>query len=111
MSGDYDYSNPQVQEDMEKLLTAMENTTYIDPTYTESWLRALLDYVDRWKDYPGSNLDITDEQSFIKTLQEVKSTLFNIIFMDMNNHRIAQFNPFYVNFCRKDHSSSLTPFL
>ncbi len=36
--------------------------------------RALLDYVDRWKDYPdpdSTSLDISDEQSFIRTLQEV----------------------------------------
>ena len=71
VSGEVDYSDPQVQEDMEKLLSSLENTTYIDPTYTESWLRAMLSYVDRWKDYEDSNLNITGEQNFIKTLQEV----------------------------------------
>ena len=34
-----DYSSPEVQDDLLDLLARLENTTYIDPTYTESWLR------------------------------------------------------------------------
>ena len=52
VSGALDYSKPEVQADMEALLSRLENTTYIDPLYTESWLRSFLDYVERWKDYP-----------------------------------------------------------
>ena len=35
-----DYSDKKVQEEMEELLGALENTTFIDPLYTESWLRS-----------------------------------------------------------------------
>merc|ERR1719222_368050 len=58
VSGELDYSNKEVQDDMANLLAAMENTTYIDGPYTESWLSALLDYVDRWGDL-YENLDIS----------------------------------------------------
>ena len=73
VSGALDYSNPEVQKDMEELLSKLENTTYIDPLYTESWLRSFLDYVERWKDYPDYyELKVDNEQSFIKTLKEVR---------------------------------------
>jgi hypothetical protein len=39
VSGALDYSNPEVQQDLLDLLARLENTTYIDPVYTESWLR------------------------------------------------------------------------
>jgi hypothetical protein len=39
VSGALDYSNPEVQQDLLDLLAKLENTTYIDPVYTESWLR------------------------------------------------------------------------
>ena len=39
MSGVVDYSDKKVQTEMEELLRALENTTFIDPLYTESWLR------------------------------------------------------------------------
>ena len=73
VSGALDYSDPEVQQDIEELLQALENTTYIDPVYTESWLRSFLDYVDRWSDYPDyDQLKVEDEQSFIGTLQNVR---------------------------------------
>ena len=40
VSGVVDYSDKKVQEEMEELLGALENTTFIDPLYTESWLRS-----------------------------------------------------------------------
>ena len=76
MSGELDYSSKKVQDDMEALLTALENTTFIDPTYTDSWLRDFVSYVDRWSDYPGNGLNIEDEKSFIKTLQDVSNENF-----------------------------------
>ena len=39
VSGVVDYSDKKVQTEMEELLRALENTTFIDPLYTESWLR------------------------------------------------------------------------
>jgi len=74
ISGELDYSSKKVQQNIEHLLSSLENTTYIDPIYSESWLRSFVDYVDRWKDYPGSDLNIDDEQSFIKTLRELYLT-------------------------------------
>ena len=72
VSGSLDYSDPQIQSDMEDLLTALENTTYIDPLYTESWLRSFLDYVDKWKDYPDYfELKVDNEQNFINSLKNV----------------------------------------
>lgn len=72
VSGSLDYSSPQVQADMEELLGALENTTFINPVYTESWLRSFLDYVQRWGDYSGDDsLNIKDEQSFITALKDI----------------------------------------
>ena len=72
VSGTLDYSDPKVQEDMENLLQKLENTTYIDPLYTESWLRSFLDYVNLWKGYQdGPELNVDNEQSFIRTLRDV----------------------------------------
>ena len=74
VSGALDYSDPKIQRDMEELLTKLENTTYIDPLYTESWLRSFLDYVDKWKDYPDYfELKVDDEQNFIHSLKNVSS--------------------------------------
>lgn len=74
ISGHYDYSSRQVQEGLLQLLSALENTTFIDPFYTESWLRDFLDYVRRNKDY--SPIDISTEQAFIESLNAVKLMIF-----------------------------------
>ena len=74
MSGLLDYSEPEVQRDMEALVQALENTTYIHPAYTESWLRSFMDYVTRWSDYPGGpELRVDTEQNFISTLKDVSN--------------------------------------
>ena len=64
ISGVYDYSSPEVQEGLERLILQLENTTYIAPFYTESWLREFLDFVRRNKDY--NPIDISTEASFIR---------------------------------------------
>ena len=69
ISGPYNYSSPKVQEGLERLLSELENTTYIDPLYTESWLRDFLDYVRRNQDY--SPIDISNEKAFIEALNVV----------------------------------------
>ena len=74
MSGLLDYSDPEVQRDMEALVQALENTTYIHPAYTESWLRSFMDYVTRWSDYPGGpELRVDTEQNFISTRKDVSN--------------------------------------
>ena len=69
ISGVYDYSSPEVQEGLERLILQLENTTYIAPFYTESWLREFLDFVRRNKDY--NPIDISTESSFIEALNTV----------------------------------------
>ena len=89
VSGVVDYSDKKVQTEMEELLRALENTTFVDPLYTESWLRSasfppslpspqlttrrsFLDYVGRWGEYEEyDKLKVEDEQSFITALRDV----------------------------------------
>ena len=84
VSGQLDYSDPEVQRDMEELVQALENTTYIDPAYTESWLRSFMDYVTRWSVYPGGpELRVDSEQSFISTLRDVSTTAIHDSYSDV----------------------------
>ena len=80
VSGLLDYSDPEVQRDMEELVQALENTTYIHPAYSESWLRSFMDYVTRWSDYPGGpELRVDTEQNFISTLKDVSRVVICLI--------------------------------
>ena len=65
-----DYSDPEIQKDLEELMQTLESTSFIDPTYSESWLRDLLDYVDRNKDY--EEIDISNEANFVDVLNRVR---------------------------------------
>ena len=57
---------------MEELVGRLENSTFIDPIYTESWLRSFMDYVSKWADYEAyDKLKVEDEQSFITALRDV----------------------------------------
>ncbi|KAI4492180.1 hypothetical protein M0802_009986 [Mischocyttarus mexicanus] len=70
VSGEYDYSDPEIQQQMENLTKSLEASSYISaPIYTESWLRSFLSYVSRNEDY--LNVSITDEGSFVKALKEI----------------------------------------
>ena len=69
VSGEHDYSSPQVQQDMMELARNLENSSYIDPELSENWLREYLSWAERWADYPDYELDISTEKSFIKTLK------------------------------------------
>jgi len=65
------YSEAKTQTDIEKLLAELEGTDYIDPTYTESWLREFLAYL---KDYYLQQEDaqsVDDEDGFVKVLNQV----------------------------------------
>lgn len=78
ITGDYNYSDPVTQGQIETLMQTLENTSYITtPLYSESWLRSFVSYVDRNNDY--LNLTIDSEQSFIDALREVciSITIFN----------------------------------
>ncbi|KAG7207898.1 hypothetical protein KM043_009492 [Ampulex compressa] len=70
VSGEYDYSNPETQQQVENLTRSLEASNFISaPIYTESWLRSFLSYVTRNQDY--LNVTIDDEPSFIKTLKDL----------------------------------------
>lgn len=70
VSGEYDYSDPIIQEQVENLTRSLEASKYIStPIYTESWLRSFVSYVIRNNDF--LNVNITDEHNFIKQLKEL----------------------------------------
>ncbi|XP_076630786.1 patched domain-containing protein [Colletes latitarsis] len=62
VSGEYDYSDPVIQQQMENLTRSLEASKYISggQLYTESWLRNIVGLVN----------DTTDEKSFISMLKE-----------------------------------------
>lgn len=70
MSGEYDYSDPSIQRQMENLTSTLTSTVYISSSElaTESWLRTFLSYISRNEDY--LNVTINTEKSFIKTLKD-----------------------------------------
>ena len=47
-----------------------ENSTYIDPTFTESWLRDFLDFIHRSEEY--APIDVSDEYKFIEQLTQAR---------------------------------------
>lgn len=71
ITGNYSFSDPQVQDEVEMLTQKLENTSYISNSlYTESWLRTFVNYVSRNNDY--LNVTIDNEVDFIKNLKEVR---------------------------------------
>lgn len=68
VSGEYNYSDPVIQEQMENLTRSLEASKYISsaPIYTESWLRNFLSYANN----SATDVDIEDEKSFIKELKD-----------------------------------------
>lgn len=74
ISGLYNYSDPDMQEEVDKLTRRLENTSYISNSlYTESWLRTFVDYVSRNNDY--LNISIDNEVDFIHNLKEVSKVI------------------------------------
>ncbi|CAH0556056.1 unnamed protein product [Brassicogethes aeneus] len=70
VAGNYDYSNPLIQQQVENLTQTFENTSYISNTlYTESWLRGFLQYAERNQEY--LNISISTKKDFIRTLKEL----------------------------------------
>ncbi|TMW49794.1 hypothetical protein DOY81_005151, partial [Sarcophaga bullata] len=69
ITGDLNYSDPLVQEQIEELTHNLENTSYVTSSlYTESWLRSFVSFVDRNNDY--LNLTLDTEQEFIEAVKE-----------------------------------------
>lgn len=70
VSGELDYADPFVQQQVENLTQTFENTSYIsNPLYTESWLRSFVQYAERNEDY--LNISIKTHDGFISALKEV----------------------------------------
>ncbi|XP_030763532.1 patched domain-containing protein 3 isoform X2 [Sitophilus oryzae] len=69
VSGEYDYSDPKIQKEVEKLTQTFENTSYISALLTDSWLRSFLQYIDRNKDY--LNISIKTQKEFSTELKEL----------------------------------------
>ncbi|XP_071634893.1 patched domain-containing protein 3 [Temnothorax longispinosus] len=72
VSGEYNYSDSIIQEQMENLTRSLEATKYIssDSVYTQSWLRSFVDSASN--DF--LNVSIADEHSFIKNLKHFLSS-------------------------------------
>lgn len=69
ITGDLNYSDPMVQDQIEELTRNLENTSYVTSSlYTESWLRSFVSFVDRNNDY--LNLTLDTEQEFIEAVKE-----------------------------------------
>ncbi|XP_059085316.1 patched domain-containing protein 3-like isoform X2 [Tigriopus californicus] len=82
-SGKINYSDPLVQLDVEEIMQRLENTTFIDPIYSESWLRDFLDYVKRNEDYDP--IDISTEERFVDALMNIYlGTPFNPYLNDVH---------------------------
>ncbi|XP_037973388.2 patched domain-containing protein 3 isoform X1 [Plutella xylostella] len=70
ITGEYNYSDPLVQDQVELLTQQLENTSYISNSlYTESWLRTFVNYVSRNNDY--LNVTIDNEADFLTNLKEL----------------------------------------
>ena len=53
------------------MMTAFENSTYIKPSLTTSWLRDFLGYVESSRGYGDTDLSIVTEQDFVTTLRDI----------------------------------------
>ncbi|XP_076684243.1 patched domain-containing protein isoform X2 [Andrena cerasifolii] len=99
VSGEYDYSDPVIQQQMENLTRSLEASSYISsaPIFTESWLRSFLSYVnDSGLDGNDSSLsvNITGEANFLKTLKETwlqptSSFSLDVKFDEAEEHVVA----------------------
>lgn len=81
IAGDYNYSDPITQAQIENFTQVLENTSYVSNTlYTESWLRSFLQYIDRNQDY--LNVSIATEVEFIEALKKVT---YKLLFIEENH--------------------------
>ena len=71
LTGEIDFSQPETQKRIETMMTAFENSTYIKPSLSTSWLRDFLGYVESSRGYGDTDLSIVTEQDFVTTLRDV----------------------------------------
>lgn len=83
VTGDYNYSDPVIQAQMENLTRSLESSKYIsEPIYTESWLRDFRKYMSSQDDY-SLNVSIDNEQGFISALKESLLYQTNVYSLDV----------------------------
>lgn len=94
ISGEYDYSDPVIQMQVENLMKSLEASKYISakPIYSESWLRSFRRYLLDNEDIV--NVTIKDESSFNKALKEmwlypINTNTLDVKFDDANEKIIA----------------------
>lgn len=81
VSGELDYSDPNVQFQVENLTQTFENTSYISNFYTESWLRTAVEYLERNQEY--LEISLSNEKDFIKAVRENWLTPGNRMSLDV----------------------------
>lgn len=79
ISGELDYWEESVQNEIENLTRTFEQSPYVSSSsfFTESWLRSFKGYVDRNRD--TMNISIDTKENFMKTLKEVKYTFIILV--------------------------------
>lgn len=66
---DLDFSDVGLHFRIEEVLQHLENSSYIDASATQCWLRDFLDYVDRNQEYRDVDIDISKPETFASTLK------------------------------------------
>ncbi|XP_058795764.1 patched domain-containing protein 3 [Phymastichus coffea] len=96
VSGQYNYSDPVIQEQMENLTLSLEGTKWIGSNiYTESWLRSFLSfYEDHREEEDHVNYTILNEKGFINTLRNTflyptSTWALDVKFDDNTEHIVA----------------------
>jgi hypothetical protein len=89
--GEYDYSEPAVQSTIEWMTSAVEksNEKLGDDIYTDSWLRAFLQFVQRSNEMAATDdetLNITGMRNFTSVLKRVSIVMLIIRFFFHDNH-------------------------
>ncbi|CAG0887174.1 unnamed protein product [Cyprideis torosa] len=70
ISGDYNYSDPKIRDEVESVISQMENTTYVaESLFTDSWLREFMPLVESNKLWYDINIDT--EEDFIYNLEDL----------------------------------------
>lgn len=91
VSGQHDYSNKSVRNDILNVIRDLENTTYIDSRYTDNWLSIFLSHVERENEIEGGIYkDISTEEKFISELHRYfGARIRDVDFSDDGKHIIG----------------------
>ena len=66
-----DFSQVETQERVENIVTALENSVYVDANLTQNWLADFLNYLERNKGYADVDLPVDTPTDFANTLKNV----------------------------------------